>query len=340
MNLRQNLALVGVLWGLVLVACERPKQEDVGRTVSAASASLPADKAPTPSGSAAEPKPSALSQLEDGVKLLSNGAEPRKPLRYSFVKGHKHKLVLTQKNQIKVKIGEEQMPGTDVPPITTTIQWEVTDASQAFAQIAFKVLAASVEGSKSDPAVMQVNEMLAEFKAFHGRQRSDTRGSLLGFEMDQGEIANPQVAQMMEAIKQSVGQLISPLPDEAVGVGGMWQVVSHFDQFGVKLLQRAAYSVVQLDDKGVLTDIELEQTAPPGKIAPPGMPAGMTVELVSLASKGQGRTHIDFKNCVSTSDIAINLSMKMRIPEGPSVPPGGQLVEMEMVTSMKIAQAK
>lgn len=340
MFVRSAAAVLGVVFCTWLPSCQRHAEGGTGTAKSETTAKVPpASVEPRASASTAVAA-AVATQLPDGVKLVSNGAEPRKPLRYVFTKGHTHQLSLVQKNQVKVKVGEESMPETDVPPIRTTIEWNVAEVKPDSSRIEFKVLSAKVEGDPKDPMAKQVNEMLADFKAFHGSQRTDSQGRLLEFTVDQNGVNSPQVAQMLESIKQSLGQLIAPLPDEAIGVGGAWQVTSHLDQFGIQLMQQATYTVTAIRPTNFDVDVSLVQSAPPGKVSPPGMPEGMTVQLVTLLSNGQGKATIDFQNFIAKTDASVTMAMKMLIPEGPGIPRGGQSLHMDMAVSMKIVPTK
>jgi hypothetical protein len=275
------------------------------------------------------------------VKLLDPGAAPRTALRYSFVKGRQIKLAFVQKNNIGMMVGDERMPETDVPAIKTMMQWTVDDVNADSAQIGFTILSAKVDGGDvNEPMVQQVNAMLADFKSIRGWQRTDRLGKLLDFKIDLGGLKTPQIAQMLESIKQSLGQVVSQFPEEPIGVGGSWQTISQVDQFGMHLTQSATYRVTQVDSRGIQTDVELSQTAPAGKVSPPGMPEGTTVDLLGLESKGQGKVRIDYQNFVSALNISFAISLKMLVPEGPGVPVGGQKLAMDMNTIMKIVPTK
>jgi hypothetical protein len=322
-----SLLLLGLF-----VACKQGKDAPSKVTTPVASASAVA-AASAPSAPSAAPQ---APEVAVGLKMLDAGAEPRLQPRYSLKQGKTFRLGLLQKNRIAMKANGESMPPSDVPAIKTVLQWDVTEAQGDTAKLAFKVVSAKVQGNAADPMAAQVNELLAGFKSFRGSQRIDTRGKLIDFTIDESQETQPQLAQAIESVKQSLGQMVAPLPEEPIGVGARWQVVSRLEQFGLQLTQRVEYRVISVQPKGITAAVTLEQSSPPGKVSPPGMPQGMSVDLLALESKGQGEVQIDFEKLLSQSKLDLTVGMKMRVPEGPGVPAGGQTVEMDLTMGVDI----
>ncbi|MGC4065603.1 MAG: hypothetical protein QM784_13340 [Polyangiaceae bacterium] len=319
------------LFGL-FVACKQGKDEPSRGTTPVASASA-AIVAPVPSVPVvAERAP----ELPVGLTVLDVGTEPRMQPRYALKKGKTFRIGLVQKNRIAVKANGESMPPSDVPAIKTILQWDVTETQGDTAKLAFKVISAKVQGNATDPMAAQVNELLAGFKTFRGTQTIDTRGKLIDFAIDDTQETQPQLAQALESVKQSLGQMVAPLPEEPIGIGARWQVISRLEQFGLQLTQKVEYRVVSVQPKGITAAVTIEQSSPPGKVSPPGMPQGMAVDLLALDSKGQGEVQIDYDKFVSQSKLDLTLGMKMRVPEGAGVPAGGQTVEMDLTMGVDI----
>jgi hypothetical protein len=324
-----SLLLLGLF-----VACKQGKDEPSKATAPVASSSTTAQiSAAPPSVASSAPAAPAVSV---GLKVLDAGAEPRVQARYALKKGKTFRLGLVQKNRIAMKANGQAMPPSDVPAIKTVLQWDVIEMKDDTAKLAFKVVSAKTQGSSSDPMAAQVNEMLAGFKAFRGSQRIDSRGKLIDFEIDDTQKTAPHLAQALESVKQSLGQMVAPLPEEPIGAGARWQVVSRLEQFGLELTQRVEYRAISVQPKGIVAAVTIEQSSPPGKVSPPGMPQGMAVDLLALDSKGQGEVQIDFDKFISKSNLDLTLGMKMLVPEGSGVPAGGQTVEMDLTMGVDI----
>jgi hypothetical protein len=142
-----------------------------------------------------------------------------------------------------------------------------------------------------------------------------------------------QVAQMMGSMQQSLGQIVAPFPEEAVGPGASWDVATHASVNGITLDQTARYQLASIDGDRGTAKISLTQTAAPQEIKAPGMPAGVVTKLRKLASTGAGTLTFDLGQLVPvaatmtvTSDTSMTVSM------------GGndQAIDMKMEMSMTL----
>lgn len=339
---RRVRLVVGVLSLLVLLACQRQneKNEAEGQAAPRPTESSRTSVAPKEASRDREPTPTTLAETPQSVSVLELGAEPRQTLRYAFKKGLSRNLLMLQKSHIDMKIGSQQLPATDIPAIKTSMRWDVAAVDGDTATISQQILSASIDGNSDDPTVLHMRQVLADFKTIRATSRTDSRGNVLKFEVEAQNANSPQMAQVIDSMKQALSQLTVQLPEEALGVGGRWQVTSHLEQFGLKLTQRATYTVTHLDEKGLRANVALQQSSPPGKVTPPGMPAGATVDLLGLNSNGKGTTSIVFLGAAAESQLDLSLSMKMRAPEGAGVPAGGETIEMTLALGFSIQQAK
>jgi hypothetical protein len=153
-------------------------------------------------------------------------------------------------------------------------------------------------------------------------------------DLDTHGIKDSQLLALLDSMKQVMSQTIAPLPVEAMGVGGRWQVVSLIEQFGMTVTQRETYTVANLADRDVHVTMQVEQSAPPGKVALPGLPAGVTVDLVKLSGSGSGSSQIEFSGFVPQSNLDYELAMKITVPGMPGPAGGSQTLDLKMATSL------
>jgi hypothetical protein len=102
--------------------------------------------------------------------------------------------------------------------------------------------------------------------------------------------------QIMSGMSQSVESMVTPLPQEAVGVGARWQVVSRLATGGADILQSAIYTLKSRSGNRATLDISLVQLAASDTIHTPQMPAGMNAKIKGFSSSGTGTTQMDLKS--------------------------------------------
>ncbi len=335
----------GSLFALTItVGCKR-QTENAAPDATAASAERPtASTTPAaPAVSSPSPRPSASSAKATRggptLEVLEPGTEPRKKLRYTFREGQSDELEMTQKMTMSMRLGNDVMPKTPAPQTRIVMKLAITALENDIATADFRVTDATLSPSAGAPPGVGagVDHLLQDLKSYKGTQRVDRRGILLSFDQDTSGISNPQVSQMMNSMEQSMNQMMAPLPEEAIGKGATWRTVTHVDQFGLKLTQTTLFEVLSIDERGLDMNVVLSQTAPAGKISAPGLPLGMSVDLVSMDSSGKAKMRIDLDRLVPKSNMDMTVKMKMKVPEVAGPGTGDQIMAMTMDMVMNIA---
>jgi hypothetical protein len=135
-------------------------------------------------------------------------------------------------------------------------------------------------------------------------------------ELDSSSLDDPRLAQLLDQLQQSLGQMGAPFPEEPVGIGARWAVTSEVQQQGMKLQQVATYELTELSgDKGAAR-IDLKQFAPRGAVTPPGLPPNVKAEIVSLDSRGLGKLRFDLKRSVPEGQLRTKSKIKVRTTSG------------------------
>jgi hypothetical protein len=259
------------------------------------------------------------------VTVTSAGAEPRRALRYSPAKGARDRVQMVMRMAMTMGFGETNVPRVEMPPIAMTMDTVVTSATADRFVVAAKVTEVRVEEAP-DPAVTAA--VRKEVGAMVGMTMTMTmtrRGLLESADVKLPSGVSPQIAQMMESMKQSMSQVTPPFPEDPVGVGASWTAVSQLEANSLKLTQTAVFELVKLDGDRGTSKIEITQKALPQSVNPPGTPPGVKTHLESLATTGNGELSFDLGR-VMPIDAKMQSSSAMQM----SVSQQGQTTPMSM----------
>jgi hypothetical protein len=304
---------------------EKPK---VGDTV---------DPATKPAGGGGGTTAPAANANGPQVKLVSAGAEPRQALRYAPQQGDKDKLDMVMNMGMEMSMGAAgSMPRVDIPPVTMAFDCEVTSSTPETFE-----LAAAVTDVKVDPSggamVDMIQPEMAKFVGMKMTSQMTRRGILVSADVKLPPNVNPQMMQMMDSMKQSLSQATAPFPEEPVGVGAKWEVISNMETNGMKLSQTATFELVALDGGKGTAKISLVQTAPPQDVNAPGMPAGAKARLNHLKSTGSGEMQFDLARVVPQKS---NVALKSEVSTSIDAQGQKQNVDMKMDMKMDMSATK
>lgn len=317
----------------VAIACDRGSEESAAPTpakekltASAAASAPPVASAP-PAASSAEAPAEVAESADAGplkktkgpkVELLAAGADPKRELRYVFKKGQKEKIDLTTKTKLGMTMMGKTVDAPATPPVSMIASLAVVSVDAdgtAKRKLAVEKVKLAESADPSNPQVKELAAQLGNLEKLRGRDEVDSRGVVRAIKMEFVGTNDPQLEQIASSMEQNFGQLGAPFPEEAVGVGAKWRVKTRLEQLGFRLDQTATYKLVALDgDKGKL-EITIQQSAPPGKLALPGIPPGAAADLESMKGNGQGDVSFELGRSVpfgtmeTTADIKVKIDM-------------------------------
>ena len=320
MNVR-SLGLV-VCMLLITVGCGKKEAEDAagGGAGSVGTATSPQTGDP---GSAAADDGAATT-----VKLLDPGTEPRTPLRYQFQAGGTQRMVMEMKMAMAMEAGGMQQPEMQMPVTRMTMavdSKEVTAAGDLRYEFRLEEVKVLPTPGANAMMVAAMEQQMTGMVGMSGSGTVTSRGVTRDVDVKLAAGANPQAAQLINNMKQSMNQMSAPLPREPVGKGARWQVTMPLEMQMMKLAQIATYTLTDIQGEKVTFDVAIKQSAPPQEIAAQGAPPGTKVSLESLSSSGSGTIELDLTNSLvptssmnvtSTSVFVTNdqkMKMKMRM---------------------------
>jgi hypothetical protein len=278
---------------------------------------------------AADPAPGAK------VKLISAGKGAKRALRFQVKEGDKQQITMSMEIEMAMAMGEMKMPPIKAPTTEMVMNTEVTQVASGRIRYKFDFGDARVTDDAGLPpeGVAQMKAALDGMKGLKGFAEVDDTGRTLQADFAADGTVDPQVAQMLDNVKNSMDQLTAPFPTEPVGVGAKWSVESNMDQMGFPLVQVATYELVQLKgDTGTLK-VSIKQATTGADMKLPNLPPGTTAKMLSLDSKGTGTMQFDLRKLApSKGDTALDSKMKTQIQaEGQT-----QIMGMDMKMQIRL----
>lgn len=273
------------------------------------------------------PAPAGIQPAPATVTVLSTGTGEKRAVRYKLVQGAKERIELTMKATISMNIPDAGAQTMDAPAVKMAMDIDVTEvAANGDITLTMAIVSASMDGPGAQEGVLDMLKNLTASVVM------TDRGLVKSMKIDDSKLANP----MMKQVLSSMGfeRLSAPLPVEPVGVGAKWEVVQSMDANGMRLDQKTIFEVVAMDAGSTTFALSMTQTAPAQKIAPPGMPEGVGVNLISMSGEGSGRMALPDGSVALIGDMAITSKVVMEMTAE------GINQRMSTATDMKMTVAR
>ncbi len=281
---RISLPLILCLLG----ACGAPP----ARVASADGA--PAKSAETPNAEEGESAPVGESHTASGdtvqVRLVKPGAEPRSKLRLKLVPGSTETMVMVMRMRTSTAIGEG-FTSSLLPDMVEHLRMNVTEVNpDGRARIDFVIEKANAKQARGvDAAVVSaVDTALQGMVGMRGYTMLTDRGVVEAGDVEVPPDATPTLKQMATQMRESITQFASPVPEEPVGVGAVWEVTTHPIAGGVKVTQKATQTLVSRQGPNLKTSAVVASTAAPQEMKNDKLPPGARADVQSLHVTGNG----------------------------------------------------
>jgi hypothetical protein len=270
------------------------------------------------------------------VVLIDAGADPKSQLVYDVKPKSKQRSTMKMDMTMRMSMaGQPQGApgGMALPQIEIPMDLAAGDAKTDKNEIPVTVTVADVKvNPKSDQEKQMAAMMGPQLTAMKGlkiKSIIDPKGRARDVTVEAGKDSSPEAKQMIDQMKQSMEQMVAPLPDGDVGIGAKWQVITRVSS-GADILQWTTYTLVKRDGDKIELDGVVRQVAATPTLSGAGMPAGMSAEIKSFRSNGTGKTKLDLGALApesGTGDVTSSLS----VSAGPN--------SMQVDTSVKIGFA-
>lgn len=257
------------------------------------------------------------------ITLLNPGSEPRQKLRLKPILNLKEKLKMTMTMDMTMAVDGQIMPKLDPVPIEMIMDLEVKQIQEngdIYADFAYSEVNIDNNSNLPPELVENIRSSLKQIIGLKGSFVIDDRGNNKEVKFVMPESMNSNYKQMFEQMIDSLKGISSPLPSEEVGIGAQWQVSNSLNLNGINLNQVAVYKLSNLEETSLALDITLQQQAEPQPINLPGQPANVSVNLVSLNSKGSGKVLMSLDKLIpinGTISMTSNTKMNLKNTENP-----------------------
>ncbi len=294
-------------------------------STSTAAATVDASPSPTPNPSAAPASPPATRDLKqiaslealakngvlakgqaDGYAVVGEapkvvvteaGAAPQEDLSYSFATGVKETTVMKMDMAMKMDLGGGKSQDLPIPQIEMALDMETAKKKEANGDIGVIGTVSSVAVNPSaDPAQQQVagamKGALAGLKGMKMTYTVTRKGRSRDAKVELPPDASAETKQMVNQMKSSLESMMAPLPDEPVGQGAKWLVVSRVAS-GADIIQWTTYTLKKRSGSKVELEALVKQLAASSAMTGGQMPAGFNANITNFDSGGVGFTAMD-----------------------------------------------
>jgi hypothetical protein len=217
-------------------------------------------------------------------------------------------MVMDLKTRVRVSAAEQSVPEISLPTLRTVIGLVPQKVSPA-GDLSYdgQVKRAEMLGDAKLPpdAKQELKQQLDQLVGLRVHSVVTARGVVKELTVDLPAKTNPQVAQTVESIRESLRNLCAPFPEEAVGPGARWQVDT-MATAPVRIAQKTVFTLVSVTPKAAELEAKLEQSATRQKVTTAGLPAGATTELESLKGRGQSKVTSTFAQLTPVSRLSLD----------------------------------
>lgn len=252
------------------------------------------------------------------VRLLDAGAEPRAAVAYSIGKGAAKPLQMGMDLEMAMEAGGMKLPPTKMPRMLLVFNLNAGDRAGTEWPIDGKLSKVSVEsnGGQQDQIAAALRPQLGQLEGIGVNYFVDEKGRIRDVKVTMPPSLPAMAGQMMSGMTQSVESMTSPLPNEAIGIGAKWEVLSRMIANGADILQVSTYSLEKRDGNVFTLNSVVKQFAAKDSVNPPGMPPGASARLLTYQSQGGGKPVFEISDIAPKSgsmslDSSMTIELKM-----------------------------
>ena len=273
------------------------------------------------------------------VTLVSPGAEPRRPLRYTVANTYHARAAIATHTVTAVSMEGMAMPSLQLPPLKGGYDVSVTSVS-ATGDISFSVAFTGISAENGvvvDPAIAEAIQTLgADYKTIHGAVVMSDRGAARSSAFDVSKLTNLQLRQTLAALTDAVENISMPLPEEPVGAGASWEVRHGVMKSGMVTFRKNLVQLVAIDGKTVTLKTAGTLTAPPQAVHDPTLLPGTDSFLQKLSGDSAGTMTLQLDALIQTSDTSAQTNAVMELRVGTV----SQRITVDTMTKVAISPVK
>ena len=298
------VALGGLLTVTSLATLSCKKKEAAGSAPAPSAAAVPPDMALNPFGDTDGAADDMLGALGEGAQppppklsLTNAGGEPKAPLVYDFPLHKPKTVVVTLRTQVKQQAeGMAQPMEGGGPPVRMTLTVDPTEKLPTGAtKFAAKVQKAELV---APPGQALPKEMAGQFELMSKALSQvsaefavSKQGTVSDFAVKADPLSQQVAGDLLPLLQESSELLFITTPEEPVGPGAQWQVLTQGPAGMGGGNMTATFTLKDRNPQGATIGIETKRVAPPQVVRDPRAPQGTTMEM---AGKGAYTVNVRF----------------------------------------------
>jgi hypothetical protein len=262
------------------------------------------------------------------VRLLSQGSEPRRELRYSapVETDATFRRSLVQRSTLTLESGGERQESVG-PEVRFELELEARAERGGIAQT-LRVIEVGLTNVPDESWREELAPVLAVFEGLTGEVRLTARGVVREARFAPLREVGPEADRALADLQRALSRSAAPLPAEAVGPGARWEVASDVEVGGLGLSQLVRTELVGFEparDGGgerVRLAVEIEQRAGRQALDVPGRPSG-SVWLIELEGRSSGTVVTDLRTAFPLEGRLESETRQVLSVPGPGAVRGG-----------------
>lgn len=225
---------------------------------------------------------------QESFKLLETGKGRKATLRYAFAAG-------TIASTVEARLSSRHLEGADftAPTALPAMRdgFAITIEPDRPGKLALRALA-----GEAAEKTAQADAYLAPWRTLLQNRRItvtvDDRGGIATVAFDDDPTGARRARARDELIQRLLATIV-PLPDEPVGTGASWRVVTILRQGPAYAKQTATYTLSSRSAAGWKLHVKLQRVGEEQRIADPSLPSGTTADLLALFRALEGDVEVD-----------------------------------------------
>ena len=227
------------------------------------------------------------------VHMLKAGKGKKVSLRYVPDKGFKGTLKLDLNMGAEATMNGSSVQQGSLPTLRFMIRVKVVETktkgefSIRVSVKSARILRLGKARSLPKQGIDHLRKELPKLKGFALRTRFSNKGVLLGSKAEGKQVKSPLRFQLIQFLAQALQQVVIPLPDKPMGIGGKWYIIQAGKNMSVKLDSRTEYTLSAISMGRYKINIRLKQNAKPQTLTL----GGHKLKLGSFKGNGRGVYH-------------------------------------------------
>lgn len=244
--------------------------------------------------------------LHKSFTLLAPGEGAKHTLRYELAAEPVSHFATTTLTSRRLAKGTWDKPKR-MPPVKNGLAF--TPGAPG-SPLAVRVLPGTLVGRETPEAL----QYLTEWKALEGRRLTiavDPRGTLGKVTFTDDPDTKRSATERDEIVQRMLATLV-PVPEEPVGTGAHWRVVTVLRQRPAVVKQTATYTLRAVEDDRWTVDVDIRRIGESQLLLDPDLPAHAAVELVALVRELRGTLTVDRSQVLPTGKLTVSSTIHVR----------------------------